>query len=118
MRRDAVDFVVGRHHAYWFGFFDYFFERVKECFAQDAFRDICRRAVHAGFGLAVSGEVFERSHYMFAVVEFSVALEAFYYGYSHARDQVGIFSVGFFAASPAWVADYVYRSEEHTSELQ
>ena len=87
---------------------NYFFERIEKCFAQDALGNVCWRAVHAGFGLAVSGEVFQRGHYVFAVVEFSVALKTFYGGDAHARDQIRIFSVGFFAASPAWVADYVY----------
>ena len=113
VRGDTVDFVVGRHHADGLGFFDYFLEWVEERFAENTFGNVRRRAVHAGLGLAVSGEVFQRGHYVFAVVEFSVALKTFYCGYAHAGDQVRIFTVSFFAASPTRVADSVYYRGQH-----
>ncbi len=66
VRGHAVDFVVRRHHADGLAFFDHFLEWVEEGFAQNTLGNVRRRAVHAGLGLAVSDEVFQRGHYVFA----------------------------------------------------
>ena len=57
-------------------------------FAQHALGNIGRRAVHAGLGLTVAGEVLQRRDHALPVVERRVALKTAHRGDSHARDQI------------------------------
>ena len=78
-----------------------FFEGVEESFAQHAQGDIRRRAVHAGFRLAVTDKMFQRGQDVALVAKLAIALEPTNRGNAQARDQVRILAVGFFDAAPA-----------------
>ena len=112
VRGDAVDFVVGGHDGDGFRFAQRLFEGVEEGLAEDALGDVGRRAVHAGFGLAVANEVLQRGENVFLIAEIAVALEAADGGNAKARDEVRIFAVGFFHAAPARLAGDVDDGRE------
>ena len=63
MRRNAVNFVVGRHHALRVRLLYSGFKRLQEIFANDAFGIVAGADIGAAFRLAVNRKMFEgRDH--------------------------------------------------------
>ena len=85
---------------------------IEEGLAQHAHGNVRRRAVHAGFGLAVRGEVLQRGDHAAFVAERRVALEAAHRRDSHARYQVRIFAVGLLDAAPARLARHIHHRRQ------
>ena len=112
VRRDAVDFVVGGHHAADVRFLDRGLKRHEEILANDALGIVAGSGVGAAFGLAVYGEVLGGGNDVMAVDRERIALQACDGGDAHARGQEGIFAVGFFGASPARIAGDVEHGGE------
>jgi hypothetical protein len=104
VRRNAVNFVIGSHHASGPAFAHGGFERNQEDLPNDAFRIVAGRGVGAAFGLAVPGEMFGRRQDMMAVDEERISLQPLDRGHAHARSQKRILTVRFFGTSPAWIA--------------
>ena len=75
-------------------------------------RNVDRRAVGAGFGLAVRGEVLQRGNDVLLVFESGISLKTLNRRDSHAGDQVRIFSVGFLDAAPAGFAGDVHHRRQ------
>ncbi len=112
VRGDAVDFVIGGHHASHVAFLDRGLEGHQECFANRAFGVICRRGVGTALGLSVSRKVLHRSHHVVTVDEKVIALQPSYSSDGHTRDEIRVFSIGFFCAAPSRIA----RQIEHRAE--
>src|SRR5713101_3957829 len=80
VRRDAVNLVVGGHHALRVCLFYARFERLQEIFANYPFRIVAGTDIGAAFRLAVNGEVFESRQHVRLVDEGSAALKSFHRG--------------------------------------
>ncbi len=107
VRGDAVDFVIRGHDGDGLGFPQSLFERVEEGFAQHAFGDVGRSAVHTGFRLAMADEMLQRSEDVFLVAEIAIALEAAYGRDAEARDEIRVFAVSLFDAAPARLSRHI-----------
>ncbi len=116
VRRDAVDFVVGGHHAAGVGLFDRGLKGHEEVFANDALGIISWSGVGAAFGLSVNREVLGCGDDVMAVDRERIALQASDGGDAHARGEERIFAVGFFGASPARVAGDVEHGAEDLAD--
>ncbi len=88
VRRHAVNLVVARHHADRAALLEAVLERMQKSFAQHAFGDVHRRAVLAGFRLAVRGEMFQRGDDALLVLERRVALESAHGGDAELRVEI------------------------------
>ena len=101
---NSVDLVVRRHDGLYVSFLDGCNEGFQEIFANDAFRDVAWSDVGAAFRLAVHCKMLRCGHHVRIVDERSDALETLDRGDTYARDEIWIFSVGFFGAAPARIA--------------
>lgn len=101
----ALEPVVGAHHLFYLAFFYQCLEGRQVGFVQVARADVFRiEAVAVPFGARVYGEVLGAGVHLVVLLVFVQALQAFYDAHSHYACQVGVFTVGFYAASPARVA--------------
>src|SRR5690348_9715221 len=112
VRRNAVNFVVGGHHAAGARLPNRSFKRVQIKFAQLALREIGGRSVGTAFRLAVRGEVFGGGQNVVPVDEIGISLQAFDGGDADARTEIRVLAIRFFRAAPARVAREIeYRRE-------
>ena len=109
---DAVDLIVGGHHADGAALVQGLLERVEEDLAQNALRHVHRGTVRPGLRLAVGGEVLERGNDVLLVLERRVALESLHGRDPHAGDQIGVLAVGFLDASPPRLARHVHDGRQ------
>ena len=104
VRRNSINLIVGRHDACHVGFLDCGFEWFEKIFSNHALGVIARRDIGATFGLAMHGKMFRRRQNMLLVDKRPRSLEAFNRRHANARNEIGIFAIGLFRASPARIA--------------
>src|SRR6266576_119330 len=111
MRGDSVHLVVGGHEAGGMGFLNRRLKRFEEIFANHALRVVAGADIGSRLGLTMHGEMLRRRHDVRFVDGRSVSLKSLDGGDADAGGQVGIFAIGFFGASPAWITGQIeYRS--------
>ena len=113
VRWDAIDFVVGRHHAHHAGFGHGGFEARQEKLTQGALGIIRWSDVRSAFRLTVRGEVFRRGDNVIAVDHWPGPLQRFDDRDRHARSEIRIFAIGFFSATPTRLACNVQIRAKH-----
>ena len=107
MRRNAINFVVRRHHALRVPLLYAGFKRLQEVFANDSFGIVAGADICAAFRLAVNREMLEGCDHMRLINRRSNPLETFDGSHANARNKVRVFTVGFFSASPPWVSSQI-----------
>ena len=103
MVRDAVDLVVRGHHTANLCLFDGGAERHKKGLTQIPLRKIGGCGVGAALRLAMGSEVLGRRHHVMPVNRPRSALQPVDGRHAHVGDEVGVFTIGFFGASPTWI---------------
>ena len=102
--RFTLKAVVGTHHFFYFSFFYQGFKRREIGFIQVARTDVLRiETVAVPFGAGMYGKMFGASVYFVILLVFVQALQAFHDADTHYACQIRVFSIGFYAASPARV---------------
>src|SRR5258706_14264360 len=98
MRWHSVNLVIRSHHAHDAGFFHCRSEAGQEEFAEHSLGIVCGSDVRAAFRLAVGGKVLRGGNDMIAINGWSVSLQRLDDCYSHARDEIRVFSISFLCA--------------------
>src|SRR5579863_3766082 len=110
--RNAVQFVVGGHHRLHVGLCDRVIERPQEIFLNDAFGIIARSDVGAALRLSVDSEMLCGSEDVGLIEVWAVALEPADGCDTDASDEVRVFAVGFFRATPSRITSQIENWSE------
>ena len=112
VRRNAVDFVVGGHHAAGVTFFGGCFKRLEKILPDYTLRVVARRHVGSALRLSMHGEVLFGGKHVRFIEKRALPLKSTNRRQAELGNQVGIFAIGFFGAPPTRIASQI----EHRSE--
>src|SRR5215467_10494120 len=112
VRGNSVDFIVGGHDGAHMSFFDSGLKRFQKIFTNNPFGIVPWRHVRSAFRLAMYGKMFGGCQAVGFVHAWPVSLKAANCRDSDVRNEVRIFSVGFFRASPARIPRQVQNRRE------